>query len=226
VLLPFRAHPTRAAANPMPPARASPAAAAHRRGSRRKAAPPRQPWCCSFGLDPQPAASRSLLPAPPRANKQQPAPPLSRRIRSPGRVSPIDDPSSGGAAGPLASARLSSVSECPPLAPVVERPTATLRMRLVEKGVVIEVHEVEKVRWESKAVWKALRGGRGGEVAVEGRVDVEAFREAVEMMLQDEDEDDAASVRRLARGGVARAVSVLGVSALILLPCALHISSS
>jgi hypothetical protein len=126
----------------------------------------------------------------------------------------------------LASARLSSVSECPPPAPVVERPTATLRMRLVEKGVVIEVHEVEKVRWESKAVWKALRGGRGGEVAVEGRVDVEAFREAVEMMLQDEDEDDAASVRRLARGGVARAVSVLGVSALILLPCALHISSS
>jgi hypothetical protein len=89
----------------------------------------------------------------------------------------------------------------------VERPKATLRMRLVEKGVVIEV---EKVRWESKAVWKALRGGRGGEVAVEGRVDAEAFREAVEMML--EDEDDAASVRRLARGGVARAVSVLEVS--------------
>jgi hypothetical protein len=184
----------------MPPTRASPAEAAHRR----KAAPPRQPWCCSFGLDPQAAASRSLLPAPPRANKQQP---LSRRIRSPGRVSPIDDPSSGGAAGPLASARLSSVSECPPPAPVVERPKATLRMRLVEKGVVIEV---EKVRWESKAVWKALRGGRGGEVAVEGRVDAEAFREAVEMML--EDEDDAASVRRLARGGVARAVSVLEVS--------------
>jgi hypothetical protein len=41
-------------------------------------------------------------------------------------------------------------------------------------------------------------------------LDAEAFREAVEMML--EDEDDAASVRRLARGGVARAVSVLEVS--------------
>ncbi|GJN13618.1 hypothetical protein PR202_gb00341 [Eleusine coracana subsp. coracana] len=206
----------------MPTTSASPAVAAHRRRSRRKSAPPRQPWCCSFGLDPLTAAGRSPLPAPPRA-KQQHAPPLSRRIRSPGRVSPIDDPSSsGGAAASHAAARLSSVSECPPPpAPAQARPPApspppvpaarpTLRMRLVERGVVVEVDEVEKVRWESKAVRKALKGSRGGEVAVEGRVEVEVFREAVEMMLADEDE--AASMRRLARGGVARAISVLEVS--------------
>ncbi|GJM87835.1 hypothetical protein PR202_ga03829 [Eleusine coracana subsp. coracana] len=212
----------------MPTTSASPAAAAHRRRSRRKAAPPRQPWCCSFGLDPLTAAGRSPLPAPPRARaKQQHArAALSRRIRSPGRVSPIDDPSSsGGAAVSHAAARLSSVSECPPppapaqarppapsppLEPVTERTRPTLRMRLMERGVVVEVDEVEKVRWESKAVRKSLKGGRGGEVAVEGRVEVEVFREAVEMMLADEDE--AASMRRLARGGVARAISVLEVS--------------
>ncbi|TVU51267.1 hypothetical protein EJB05_02678, partial [Eragrostis curvula] len=202
----------------MPTTSASPAAAARRRRSRRKAAPPRQPWCCSFGLDPLAAASRSPLPAPPRA-KPQNSPPLSRRIRSPGRVSPIDDLSAGGFARKTASARLSSVSECPPPAlprppppppaPAVEK--ATLRLRLVDKGVVMEVDEVERVRRESKAVRQALRGGGGGgEVAVEGRVEVEAFREAVEMML--EDEDEAASMRRLARGGVARAINVLGVS--------------
>jgi hypothetical protein len=61
-----------------------------------------------------------------------------------------------------------------------------LRMRLVDKGVVVEVDEVEKVRWENKAVRKALKGCRGGEFAVEGRV--EAFWEAVEMMLEDEAE--------------------------------------
>jgi hypothetical protein len=66
-------------------------------------------------------------------------------------------------------------------------------MRLVDKGVVVEVDEVEKVRWESKAVRKALKGGRCDEFAVEGRVEVEAFQEAVELML--EDEAEAASMR-------------------------------
>ncbi|RCV35943.1 hypothetical protein SEVIR_7G290800v4 [Setaria viridis] len=205
---------------------ASPAAAAHRRRSRRKAPPPRQPWCCSFGLDPSTAAAaaanRSPLPAPPRAKpSHQLAPPLSRRIRSPGRVSPIDDPSFAATAGSCVSARLSSVTECPPPAlppppppppppaAAVEKPRATLRLRLVEKGVVLEVDEVERVRRESKVVRKVL-GGRGGEVAVEGKVEVESFREAVEMML--EDEDETAAMRRLARGGVARAIGVLEVS--------------
>ncbi|CAN6349157.1 unnamed protein product [Urochloa humidicola] len=203
---------------------ASPAAAAHRRRSRRKAPPPHQPWCCSFGLDPSTAAaaaaaaSRSPLPPPRRAKPpHQLAPPLSRRIRSPGRVSPIDDPSFAATAGSCVSARLSSVTECPPPAlppppppaPAVERPRATLRLRLVEKGVVLEVDEVERVRRESKVMRKVL-GGRGGEVAVEGKVEVESFREAVEMML--EDEDETAAMRRLARGGVARAIGVLEVS--------------
>ncbi|KAL6642354.1 hypothetical protein ACP70R_020535 [Stipagrostis hirtigluma subsp. patula] len=199
---------------------ASPAAAASRRRSRRKAPPPRQPWCCSFGLDPLAAASRSPLPAPPRA-KPPHAPPLSRRIRSPGRVSPIDDPFAG-AAATSASARLSSVTECPPPpalpstpppAAIVERPRPreTMRLRLVEKGVTFEVEEVERVRRESRVLGKVLgRGGGGGEVAVEGKVEVEAVREVVEMML--EDEDEAASMRRLARGGIAHAIGVLGVS--------------
>ncbi|CAN6353103.1 unnamed protein product [Urochloa humidicola] len=208
------------------PTSASPAAAAHRRQSRRKAPPPRQPWCCSFGLDPSTAAaaaaSRSPLPAPRRAKPpHQLAPPLSRRIRSPGRVSPIDDPSFAATAGSCVSARLSSVTECPPPAlppppppppppaAVVEGPKATLRLRLVEKGVVLEVDDVERVRRESKVVRKVL-GGRGGVVAVEGKVEVESFREVVEMML--EDEDETAAMSRLARGGVARAIGVLEVS--------------
>ncbi|KAL6906190.1 hypothetical protein ACP4OV_003791 [Aristida adscensionis] len=198
---------------------ASPAPPASRRRSRRKAPPPRQPWCCSFGLDPLAAASRSPLPPPPRA-KPPHAPPLSRRMRSPGRVSPIDDPSAGAAAKSFA-ARLSSVTECPPPPPppalppaaaaAAERPRATLRLRLVDKGVVLEVEEVERVRRESRVLGKVLgRGGGGGEVAVEGKVAVEAVREAVEMML--EDDDEAAAMRRLGRGGVARAMGVLEVS--------------
>ncbi|XP_062201750.1 BTB/POZ domain-containing protein At2g13690-like [Phragmites australis] len=193
-------------------------APAHRRRSGRKAPPPLQPWCCSFVLDPlaaAAAATRSPLPAP-RPAKPPHAPPLSRRIRSPGRVSPVDDPFSGTAAS-FASARLSSVSECqplalppPPPAAVVEKSRATLRLRLVEKGMILEVDEVERVRKESKAVRKVLWGGGGGEVAVEGKVEVEAVREAVEMMLGDENE--AAAMRRLARGGVARAIVVLEVS--------------
>jgi len=73
----------------------------------------------------------------------------------------------------------------------------------------LEVEEVERVRRESKVVRKILRG-RGGEVAVEGKVEVESFREVVGMML--EDEDETAAMRRLARGGVARAIGVLEVS--------------
>ncbi|KAF8726354.1 hypothetical protein HU200_019816 [Digitaria exilis] len=203
---------------------ASTAAAAHRRRSRRKAPPPRQPWCCSFGLDPTTAAaataSRSPLPAPRRAKPpHQLAPPLSRRIRSPGRVSPIDDPSFAAAAGSCVSARLSSVIECPPpalpppppspSAAAVEEPRATLVMSLVEKGVVLEVDEVERVRRQSKVV-RTVIGGRGGEVGLEGNVEVESFREAVEMML--EDEDETAVMRRLACGGVSRAIGVLEVS--------------
>ncbi|CAD6270330.1 unnamed protein product [Miscanthus lutarioriparius] len=206
---------------------ASTAAAAQRRRSRRKAPPPRQPWCCSFGLDPSTAAATAAgrspgpLPAPPRAKPppHQLPPPLSRRIRSPGRVSPIDDPTLPGAAGSSSvSARLSSVTECPPpalLAPppppaaAVEKPRAILKLRLVDKGVILEVDELERVRRESKVVGKIL-GERGGELTVEGMVEVDAFREVVDMML--EDEDEAAAMRRLARGGVARAIDVLEVS--------------
>ncbi|KAF0888143.1 hypothetical protein E2562_010841 [Oryza meyeriana var. granulata] len=200
------------------------AAAHHRRRSRRRPPPPsRQPWCCSFALDPLSAVHRSPLP-PPRHNKHA-APPLSRRMRSPGRVSPIDDQACGATAAASASAsasssaRLSSVSECPPPPlppppPPRPRPPAqavgTLRIRLVSKGVILEVAEVERVRRESKVVGKILGGGGGGEVAVEGKVEVEAIREAVEMML--EDVDEAAAMRRLSRGGVARAIGVLEVS--------------
>lgn len=77
----------------------------------------------------------------------------------------------------------------------------------------MEVDEVERVRRESKVVRKVL-GGRGGEVAVEGKVEVESFRDVVEMML--EYEDETAAMRRLARGGVARAIGVLEVSSLSL----------
>lgn len=81
--------------------------------------------------------------------------------------------------------------------------------------MILEVEEVERVRRESKVVGKVLGGGGrgGGEVAVVGKVEVEAVREAVEMML--EDNDEAAAVRRLARSGVAHAIGVLEVSSLM-----------
>lgn len=92
-------------------------------------------------------------------------------------------------------------------------------MSLVEKGVVLEVDEVERVRRQSKVV-RTVIGGRGGEVGLEGNVEVESFREAVEMML--EDEDETAVMRRLACGGVARAIGILEVSSLIsICPCVL-----
>ncbi|KQJ91957.1 BTB/POZ domain-containing protein At2g13690 [Brachypodium distachyon] len=209
----------------MPTTSASPAAAAHhrRRSRRRPPPPPRQPWCCSFGLDPLSATGRTPVPAPrPRAAPTKPPPPtapLSRRIiRSPGRVSPIDDLSTC-AASACPSARLSSVSECPPPAPplpapppplpAVEKTRGALRIRLVAKGLILAVDEVERVCRESRVIDKALRAG-GGEVAVEGKVEVWAVREVVEMMLEEDDEDKA--MRRLGRGGVERAISLLEVS--------------
>lgn len=115
--------------------------------------------------------------------------------------------------------RLSSVTECPPpalLGPppgAVEKPREILNLRLVDKGVILEVNELERVRGESEVVRKVV-GELGGELTVEGMVEVEAFREAVDMML--EDEDEAAAMRRLARGGVARAIDVLEVSSPLL----------
>jgi hypothetical protein len=200
---------------------ASTTRAAQRRRRSCKGPPPRQPWCCSLGLDPSTvaatatAAGRSPLPAPPH----QVAPPLSRRIRSPGRVSPIDDPTLPASVGSSVSVRLSSVTECPPpalLGPppgAVEKPREILNLRLVDKGVILEVNELERVRGESEVVRKVV-GELGGELTVEGMVEVEAFREAVDMML--EDEDEAAAMRRLARGGVARAIDVLEVSSPLL----------
>uniref|UniRef100_A0A0D9XXK1 At3g05675-like ankyrin-like domain-containing protein n=1 Tax=Leersia perrieri TaxID=77586 RepID=A0A0D9XXK1_9ORYZ len=201
------------------PATAS--AASHRRSSRRRRRhphpPPRQPWCCSFALDPLSAAVHRTSPLPPRPHKHAAAaaapPPISRRMRSPGRVSPIDD---AAAVSASSSARLSSVSECPPPPPPETRPAAvereTLRIRMVTKGVVLEVEEVERVKRESKLVGRIIGGGCGGEVAVEGKVEVEAIRGAVEMMLEDDGADEAAAMRRLSRAGVARAIAVLEVS--------------
>jgi hypothetical protein len=95
----------------------------------------------------------------------------------------------------------------------VEKPREILNLRLVDKGVILEVNELERVRGESEVVRKVV-GELGGELTVEGMVEVEAFREAVDMML--EDGDEAAEMRRLARGGVARAIDVLEVSSPLL----------
>ncbi|CAM0949974.1 unnamed protein product [Alopecurus aequalis] len=209
----------------MPTTSTSPAVA-HRRRSRRRPPPPRQPWCCSFGLDPLSSTGRSPVPAPPRA---KPTPQLSRRIRSPGRVSPIDDLYTD-ATSACPSARLSSVSEYPlpplhppPPPPAAERPKGSLRLRLVAQGLILEVDEVERVRRESMVIDKVLQGGGGsscGEVAMEGNVEVWAVREVVEMMLEEDDKVNA--MRRLTRGGVEGAISLLEVSFTLMFDRGVH----
>ncbi|KAG8093447.1 hypothetical protein GUJ93_ZPchr0012g21414 [Zizania palustris] len=97
-----------------------------------------------------------------------------------------------------------AVFVCPrpsqPPAPAVVGPREALLIRLVSKGVILEVDQVERVRRESKVAGEILAGGvRGGsEVALE----------AVGMVL--EDVDEAAALSRLSLCGVVRrAIGVL-----------------
>jgi hypothetical protein len=128
-----------------------------------------------------------------------------RRILSPGRVSPIDDP-------PLPQPP-------PPPAPFVavreeEREEEGLDLRLCLRGRdggCVVVMELDSAVLHSSAFFAAMApaaaggGGGGKRIEVDGVENVAAFRDAVELMFE------ADPLRWLARAGVSRAIAVLEV---------------
>jgi hypothetical protein len=195
---------------------------------RRAAARPRG-WCCSFAGVPQSPEYRAL-PSPAGgggAHKLPPKSPLApsshsspssklaglidpRRILSPGRVSPIDHEGS-----PAAAAEEEAQSDPAPFVAVREEEEAKgLDLRLCLRGrdgrrVVMELDSA--VLCQSSAFFAGLvpdasGGAAGGKtVEVDGVDNLDAFKEAVELMF----EPDA--MRWLARAGVTRAIGVLEV---------------
>ncbi|KAL6638239.1 hypothetical protein ACP70R_025811 [Stipagrostis hirtigluma subsp. patula] len=147
-----------------------------------------------------------------------------RRILSPGRVSPID-PEGSPAVGAAAAAEEEAPREqAAALAPFVavreeEEEGRGLDLRLCLRGrdgrcVAMELDS--SVLCESSAFFAdmvpdASGGGGGGKrIEVDGVENLEAFKEAVELMF----EPDA--MRWLARAGVSRAIGVLEVSSSIM----------
>jgi len=146
-----------------------------------------------------------------------------RRILSPGRVSPIDSEGSQavGAAGAEEEEALPRDQAAAALAPFVavredeEEGGGGLDLRLSLRGrdgrcVVMELDSAvlrESSAFFADMVPDASGGGGGGgmRIEVDGVDNLEAFKEAVELMF----EPDA--MRWLARAGVSRAIGVLEV---------------
>jgi len=151
-----------------------------------------------------------------------------RRILSPGRVSPIDSEGSPavGAAGAEEEEALPRDQAAAALAPFVavredeEEGGGGLDLRLSLRGsdgrrVVMELDSAvlrESSAFFADMVPDASGGGGGGgmRIEVDGVDNLEAFKEAVELMF----EPDA--MRWLARAGVSRAIGVLEVSSSIM----------
>jgi hypothetical protein len=186
---------------------------------RRAAARPRG-WCCSFAGVPQSPDHRAL-PSPASggcAHKLPPKSPLApssklaglidpRRILSPGRVSPIDHEGSPAEEAPRDPARFVAVRE-------EEEEAKGLDLRLCLRGrdgrrVLMELDSAvlcQSSAFFADMVLDASGGAAGGKrIEVDGVDNLEAFKEAVELMF----EPDA--MRWLARAGVARAIGVLEV---------------
>ncbi|KAK3145535.1 hypothetical protein QOZ80_3BG0254130 [Eleusine coracana subsp. coracana] len=205
---------------------------------RRAAARPRG-WCCSFAGVPQSPEHRALPSPAGGVQKLPPKSPLApsfqsspssklaglidpRRILSPGRVSPIDHEGSP-ATGVAAAVEEEAPREQTALAPFVavreeEEEARGLDLRLCLRGrdgkcVVMELDSTvlcENSAFFADMVPDASGGaGAGKRIEVDGVDNLEAFKDAVELMF----EHDA--MRWLARAGVSRAIGVLEVSSSI-----------
>ncbi|AQK61724.1 BTB/POZ domain-containing protein At2g13690-like [Zea mays] len=202
---------------------------------RRAAARPRG-WCCSFAGVPESPEHRRALPAPASAADAVPKPPPppppksplapsshgspssklaglidTRRILSPGRVSPIDSEGSPAAAPREQAAPFVAVREDEDEGgDGGEAPALDLRLCLrASDGRCVAMDLDSAVLCGSSAFFAGMvpdasaAGGR--RVEVDGVDDLEAFKDAVELMF----EPDA--LRWLARAGVSRATAVLQV---------------
>ncbi|KAJ4795263.1 H-BTB6+-+Bric-a-Brac+Tramtrack+Broad+Complex [Rhynchospora pubera] len=164
----------------------------------------RPTWCCSFSLDPQTPHSKPYSPI------AKPHSLTSRRILSPGRVSPIDsDPIDSDPIQDLQEKRLSSVEE--------SRDGGSFRgfrVRLKgREGEVVILSEKEKeMICENSEVFRGLIGrmdlNRGFEIELDGVKGLEGFKATIGLMR----EAGRNEMRWLAKIGVSGAIEILEVS--------------
>ncbi|CAN6286226.1 unnamed protein product [Urochloa humidicola] len=193
-----------------PEHRALPSAAA---GGAQKLPPPKSPLAPSFQSSPSSKLAGLIDP---------------RRILSPGRVSPIDSEGSPAVAAAEAEDEALPRDQVAAAAPFVavredeEEGAGGLDLRMSLRGrdgrcVVMELDSA--VLCQSSAFFAGMvpdasgsggGGGGGKRIEVDGVDNLEAFKEAVELMF----EPDA--MRWLARAGVSRAIAVLEVSSSIM----------
>ncbi|WVZ61215.1 hypothetical protein U9M48_011126 [Paspalum notatum var. saurae] len=193
-------------------------------------APSPSPASASVGAQKPPPPKSPLAPA--SHSHSSPSSRLAglispRRILSPGRVSPIDSEGSPAAAGTPAPAAEDDVEEGQQAAPFVavredaeeeEEGGGGLDLRLCLRGrdgrrVLMDLDSA--VLRGSSAFFAGMvpppgSGAGGNRVEVDGVDNLDAFKEAVELMFE------ADALRWLARAGVARAIAVLEVSSSIM----------
>ncbi|XP_072978397.1 BTB/POZ domain-containing protein At2g13690-like [Typha angustifolia] len=167
----------------------------------------RPPWCCSTGVEPQIAVRRfkqNQSPQPPEKLLSSSAAP-SRRMLSPGRVSPIDY------ATVESESRLSSVEETRDGASLREK-VADLRVRLKGNDGSCLVLEMDwDVLCENSSVFAGMVDVVDcREIEVVGLEDFDAFKDAIELMCEKDE------MRWLMAAGVARAIKILEVCFLIM----------
>uniref|UniRef100_A0A0D9W173 At3g05675-like ankyrin-like domain-containing protein n=1 Tax=Leersia perrieri TaxID=77586 RepID=A0A0D9W173_9ORYZ len=200
----------------------------------------RRGWCCSFAATPHSPDHRPLPAAaparklPPKSPSFQSSPSSRlaglidpRRILSPGRVSPINPDGSPAAAAVGANsdeveATAREQQAPPPFVAVREEEEGTgLDLKLClrgrdGRGVVMELDSA--VLCESSAFFAAMApppeatvgGGGSKRIEVDGVENVDAFKEAVELMFEPD------PMRWFVRAGVSRAIGVLEVSSSIM----------
>jgi hypothetical protein len=169
----------------------------------------RPTWCCSFTLDPQTPQSKPYSPI------CKPPSLTSRRMLSPGRVSPIDsDQIDPDPIQDLQEKRLSSVEE--------SRDGGSFRgfrVRLKgREGEVVILNEKEKeMICENSEVFRGLIGGvdltRGFEIELDGVDSLEGFKATIGLMREIVQNE----MQWLAKIGVSGAIEILEVRILKLL---------
>ncbi|KAJ3671612.1 hypothetical protein LUZ60_007691 [Juncus effusus] len=170
-------------------------------GSRRPAIRPT--WCCSFSLDPQTPQSKPFSPV------SKPPSLTSRRILSPGRVSPIDsDTIDSDQIQDLNEKRLSSVEE---LRDAGSFRGFRVRLKGRESEVVVLTEREKEMICRNSEVFRGLFGenlNRGFEIELDGLDGFEGFKATIGLMR----EKDGSEMRWLARLGVHRAIEILEIS--------------